>query len=42
MTSVAGFRLYFGYPGWGWRMYGIGYETDWFLGLSLRIKGDKP
>jgi len=30
-------RFYFGYPGWGWKMYGIGYKTTWFLGFSRAL-----
>ena len=29
-------RIYFGYYGWGWKMYGIGYKTEWFLGFSMK------
>lgn len=29
-------RLYLGTPGWGWKMYGIGYKTLWFLGFSMK------
>ena len=29
-------RIYFGFYGWGWRMYGIGYKTLWFLGFSIK------
>lgn len=29
-------RLYLGTPGWGWRMYGIGYKTLWFFGFSIQ------
>jgi len=31
-------RLYFGRIGWGWRMYGIGYKTVWFVGFSISVK----
>jgi len=31
-------RIYFGTPGFGWRMYGIGYKSVWFLGFSSRIQ----
>ena len=31
-------RIYCGEIGWGWRMYGIGYGTKWFCGLSIRAK----
>lgn len=27
--------IYFGRIGWGWKMYGIGYKTKWFLGFSI-------
>jgi hypothetical protein len=27
-------RIYFGKVGCGWKMYGIGYKTEWFLGFS--------
>lgn len=33
-------RLYLGFPGWGWRMYGIGYKTLWFVGLSIQIESE--
>lgn len=29
-------RIYFGQVGWGWKMYGIGYKTKWFLGFSMQ------
>lgn len=29
-------KIYLGTPGWGWKMYGIGYKTKWFLGLSIQ------
>lgn len=29
-------RIYFGKVGWGWKMYGIGYKTEWFLGFSCK------
>lgn len=32
-------KIYLGTPGWGWRMYGIGYKTAWFLGLSIKDGG---
>lgn len=35
MIKLFGFKLYFGTPGFGWIMYGIGYEDVWFLGLSI-------
>lgn len=28
-------KLYFGTPGFGWIMYGIGYKDKWFLGFSM-------
>lgn len=28
-------RIYFGNVGFGWRMYGIGYKSKWFLGFSM-------
>ena len=31
-------RFYFGMCAWGWRMYGIGYKDEWFLGFSMKIK----
>lgn len=31
-------KFYFGQVGWGWKMYGIGYKTKWFLGFSIAIK----
>ena len=31
-------RIYFGTPGFGWRMYGIGYKSVWFIGFSARIQ----
>lgn len=33
-------RFYFGQVGWGWKMYGIGYNVVWFLGFSRAIKGN--
>lgn len=32
--------IYFGRIGWGWRMYGIGYKTTWFLGFSAKAVTD--
>lgn len=29
-------KLYFGTPGWGWTMWGIGYKSQWFFGFSAR------
>ena len=30
-------RLLFGYPGWGWKMWGIlGKENRWFVGFSMQ------
>jgi len=29
-------RIYYGQVGWGWKMYGIGYRNEWFLGYSRR------
>lgn len=29
-------KFYFGTPGWGWKMYGIGWKTLWFLGFSIK------
>ena len=29
--------IYFGKIAWGWKMYGIGYKTKWFLGFSINI-----
>ena len=29
-------RIYFGTPGWGWTMYGIGYKNSWFIGFSKK------
>jgi len=31
-------KIYFGTPGWGWRLYGIGYKSAWFLGFSMRLE----
>lgn len=28
-------KIYFGTPGFGWIMYGIGYKDKWFLGFSM-------
>ena len=33
-------RLLFGYPGWGWRMYGLASFKEgrmWFVGFSKQI-----
>lgn len=29
-------RIYYGQVSWGWKMYGIGYRTKWFLGFSMQ------
>lgn len=29
--------IYFGRIAWGWRMYGIGYKSKWFLGFSIAV-----
>jgi len=29
-------KLYFGTPGWGWTMWGIGYRSTWFFGFSKK------
>lgn len=31
-------KIYFGTPGWGWMMWGIGYKTKWFFGFSMQHK----
>ena len=36
MLEFFGVRIYLGTPAWGWTLYGIGYESKWFLGLSIR------
>ena len=33
-TKVYKMKIYFGKVGYGWKMYGIGYKTKWFLGFS--------
>jgi len=34
-------RFYFGTPGWGWIMWGIGYKTIWFFGFSMKKLDNK-
>lgn len=34
-------RIYFGRVAFGWRMYGIGYKSKWFLGFSMACNGGK-
>jgi hypothetical protein len=35
--------IYFGRIAWGWKMYGIGYKTKWFLGFSMKAEtADSP
>lgn len=31
-------KIYTGTKGWGWRLFGIGFGSIWFLGLSIREK----
>ena len=33
-------KFYFGTPGWGWKLYGIGYGNRWFIGASFRLVRD--
>lgn len=34
-------RVLLGYPGWGWKMYGLlGKENKWFFGFSKQARGD--
>jgi hypothetical protein len=38
--SQKGIRLLWGYPGWGWRMYGIASFAQgkmWFIGFSRQL-----
>ncbi|MFA6315641.1 MAG: hypothetical protein WC648_04730 [Candidatus Paceibacterota bacterium] len=28
-------KVYLWTAGWGWWLFGIGYKTKWFLGLSI-------
>lgn len=37
MYKFVNFVVYLGYPGWGWKMYGLGWKTKWFIGLSINI-----
>lgn len=32
-------RLYWNTRCWGWRLWGCGFSTKWFLGLSIRDDG---
>lgn len=29
-------RFWFGQPGWGWRLWGMSYGDQWFIGLSIK------
>ena len=35
-------KLYLGTPGWGWRLFGVGYKTVWFFGFSMKLKQENP
>ena len=37
MKEYCGFRVYFGFYGWGWKMIGIGYKHKWFFGYSINM-----
>lgn len=37
MRILRNFFLYLGTPGWGWIMYGIGWKTKWFFGMSVQV-----
>jgi hypothetical protein len=34
-------KIYLGATGWGWRLFGIGYKSKWFLGFSMRDDADR-
>lgn len=36
MIKFKGIVIYLGTLSWGWRMFGIGWKTTWFLGLSIQ------
>ena len=35
MKIIGKLRIYCGWIGWGWLMYGIGWKAKWFIGLSI-------
>lgn len=40
MISIGNFKVYVGTKGWGWVMFGIGWNTKWFFGVSIKQEGD--
>lgn len=35
MHKFGNFVFYTAHVGWGWKMYGFGWKTKWFYGLSI-------